>query len=230
MGNKKVKRLSVNTMDKLIEHLKKTKETTKPLTYEVGTEKITINVKYQLSFEEMKSLINVVVDNSFVDNKYNECNKMFVLFKAILAYYTNLKFDYSNEDKSVEMLFNTSLFCDITNKINFKQYEYIIECINNEINYIRQSNLHHLQEKYQKLEIELKTKINQEQDTLVNEIANLIVPIQQTFEVYNSDEMRNAYKKLSNMNSDEIAKLAYEIKTDKEKRNLQLVDDENAEE
>lgn len=230
MGNKKVKRLSVNTMDKLIEHLKKTKETTKPLTYEVGTEKITINVKYQLSFEEMKSLINVVVDNSFVDNKYNECNKMFVLFKAILAYYTNLKFDYSNEDKSVEMLFNTSLFCDITNKINFKQYEYIIECINNEINYIRQSNLHHLQEKYQKLEIELKTKINQEQDTLVNEIANLIVPIQQTFEVYNSDEMRNVYKKLSNMNSDEIAKLAYEIKTDKEKTNLQLVDDENAEE
>lgn len=230
MGNKKVKRLSVNTMDKLIEHLKKTKETTKPLTYEVGTEKITINVKYQLSFEEMKSLINVVVDNSFVDNKYNECNKMFVLFKAILAYYTNLKFDYSNEDKSVEMLFNTSLFCDITNKINFKQYEYIIECINNEINYIRQSNLHHLQEKYQKLEIELKTKINQEQDTLVNEIANLIVPIQQTFEVYNSDEMRNIYKKLSNMNSDEIAKLAYEIKTDKEKTNLQLVDDENAEE
>ena len=230
MKNKQVKRLSVNMMDKLIEHLKKTNEKIKPLTYKVDNEEITIDVKYQLSFEEMKSLIDVVVDNSFVNNKYNECNKIFVLFKAILAYYTNLKFDYSNEDKSVEMLFNTSLLLDITKKINVKQYDYILECINNEIDYIKQNKIYHLQEKYQKLENELTVKINQEQDMLVKEIANLIVPMQQIFESYNSDEMKNVCEKLANMNSEEIAKLVYDIKMEKEKTNLQLENNKNAKE
>lgn len=227
MRNKKVKRLSVNTMDKLIEHLKKIKEVVKPLTYTVGNEDITIDVKYQLSFEEMKSMIDVVVENSFVDGKYNECNKLFILFKAILAYYTNLKFDYANEDKSVELLFNTNLLSNITNRVNINQYNYINRCIDKQIDYIKQSNVFQLQEKYHKLENELRIRINQEQDELVKEITNLVAPIKQTINAYNSEEMRNVYKKLSNMDSEEIAKLVYEIKTEKENRKLELVDNTN---
>lgn len=116
------------------------------------TESIDIEVKRLLDTDEMASFVDGVANATFKNDVYMPAVHNLVLAKAIIGYYTNLKISVidKNTKESVSLIPNEYLtrlvFCtniveDVKSKINIEQLDYMVDAIDNSIEFKKQEIL-----------------------------------------------------------------------------------------
>lgn len=165
----KIKQISVNQIDKIIScQDDNSKNTT--IQYNVdNNEEISIVVTPLLKPEDTSGFVDSVVDAVFVNDDYNTALYELVYSKAILAYYTNIKYDITNE-KLNKIVYCTNIIDMIIEKINRMQLSDINDAINKKIEF--KKNLIISEQK--KLLDDAVIRLNTEQDKMVTQISSLV--------------------------------------------------------
>lgn len=171
----------------------------------------TIKVKSLLNFDEMTGFVNSVVNAIYNENGYTPIVEKVALIRATLAYYTNLEFDYKNENTTMNLLYNTTLYDDILDRINSKQYEDMLNAISVAVDYKLQSNVSVIEQKYKDLSVIFEN----EQKELMTQMEKLCEVFGKIGENFNSNEIKLLIEKIANKDETEIAKEVLNIANEK---------------
>lgn len=171
----------------------------------------TIKVKALLNFDEMTGFVNSVVNAICNENGYIPIVEKVALIRATLAYYTNLEFNYKNENTTINLLYNTTLYDDILDRINSKQYEDMLNAISVAVDYKLQSNVSAIEQKYKDLSVIFEN----EQKELVSQLEKLCEVFGKIGENFNSNEIKLLIEKIANKDETEIAKEVLNIANEK---------------
>ena len=171
----------------------------------------TIKVKSLLNFDEMTGFVNSVVNAICNENSYTPIVEKVALIRATLAYYTNLEFDYKNENTTMNLLYNTTLYDDILDRINSKQYEDMLNAISVAVDYKLQSNVSAIEQKYKDLSVIFEN----EQKELMSQLEKLCEVFGKIGENFNSNEIKLLIEKIANKDETEIAKEVLNIANEK---------------
>lgn len=171
----------------------------------------TIKVKSLLNFDEMTGFVNSVVNAICNENSYTPIVEKVALIRATLAYYTNLEFDYKNENTTMNLLYNTTLYDDILDRINSKQYEDMLNAISVAVDYKLQSNVSAIEQKYKDLSVIFEN----EQKELMSQMEKLCEVFGKIGENFNSNEIKLLIEKIANKDETEIAKEVLNIANEK---------------
>jgi len=112
---KKQNKISVNTMDKIIEATKKEPDI---ITYEVDGESINITVKPYLTLKEHQSFISDIADAVFVNGAYAPNMLNFAYGYNLISYFTNINLP-KNVEKINELLASTNIVENIEDSIQY---------------------------------------------------------------------------------------------------------------
>ena len=170
-----------------------------------------IKVKSMLTFDEMTGFVNSVVNAICNENGYTPVVEKIALIRATLAYYTNLEFDYKNENITMNLLYNTTLYDDILDKINSKQYEDMLNAISVAVDYKLQSNVSAIEQKYKDLSVIFEN----EQKELMSQMEKLVEVFGKIGENFNSNEIKLLVEKIANKDETEIAKEVLNVANEK---------------
>ena len=171
----------------------------------------TIKVKSLLNFDEMTGFVNSVVNAICNENGYTPIVEKVALIRATLAYYTNLEFDYKNENTTMNLLYNTTLYDDILDRINSKQYEDMLNAISVAVDYKLQSNISAIEQKYKDLSVIFEN----EQKELMSQMEKLVEVFGKIGENFNSNEIKLLVEKIANKDETEIAKEVLNVANEK---------------
>lgn len=127
--------VSFNKLDDIInfERKKNKFEKSGTLDFDVNGKTVSISVKDTLSLEEMCAFVNGVVDAVFDGDIYYSALLEPTIAKHIIAFYTDIKDDISNE-RLVSIIYETDILDLIRTKINEKQFKHMTDSILVEIN------------------------------------------------------------------------------------------------
>lgn len=132
---KKVKRISINALEQAVAdyYIK---------TGTIDWRDIEIDIKHTLSLEEMLTFVDSVVRSCFPgeDGGYIPEIKRFVIKCNIINMYTNVSLP-ANTDKKYELICNMDdLIGLVLENVNRRQFDEIVESIDEKIDYIIQTN------------------------------------------------------------------------------------------
>lgn len=133
MANK-VKRISVNALEKCIER--------KPETVDIEWNGLDITVKTRLSFEEMMEFVDGVAESCFAtDTKaFIPVAKDFVIGCLVIEMYSNLTLP-QNVNKKYEIINGCDVVDAILENVDKAQFDAIIKSINEKIRYFIETNV-----------------------------------------------------------------------------------------
>lgn len=123
-------KISFNQIDKMTAGVKRTVDYEKKL--EDGST-ITINIKTSIGPEEMDSLVNSVADAVFVNGEYKPALLDIVWFKALLAYYTNIKTDGLSNERLMALY--VDFYETLCQKIEINHYMALRQAVEDKIKF-----------------------------------------------------------------------------------------------
>lgn len=133
MANK-VKKISINALEKCIER--------KPETVNIEWNGLDITIKTRLSFEEMMAFVDGVAESCFAaDTKaFIPVAKDFVIGCLVIEMYSNLTLP-QNVNKKYEIVSGCDVVDVILENVDKAQFDNIIKSINEKIRYLIEENL-----------------------------------------------------------------------------------------
>lgn len=133
-------KISVNQVDKIIKTQTRNCKEKITIPYKVADDEIIeIVVTPLLSVDEMNSMVNSIAE-TICNDTYNPDLYELVYSKAIMAYYTNLKTDITN-DKLNQIVYCTDIIEKIVNIINPLQLADINDAVDKSIEFKKQEIL-----------------------------------------------------------------------------------------
>lgn len=133
MANK-VKKISINALEKCIER--------KPETVNIEWNGLDITIKTRLSFEEMMAFVDGVAESCFAaDTKaFIPVAKDFVIGCLVIEMYSNLTLP-QNVNKKYEIVSGCDVVDVILENVDKAQFDNIVKSINEKIRYLIEENL-----------------------------------------------------------------------------------------
>ena len=131
----KIKKISINTMDKIV------KEMSNPVEV-FEWQGIEVTVTKTLSLTQMLEFVNNVAESCFTadSGKYMPEVKDFVIKSNVLEMYANFNLP-SNLDHRYEIIYNTDVFEAVLNKINETQFKEMLNAIEHKLDNMAQANI-----------------------------------------------------------------------------------------
>lgn len=131
----KIKKVSINAMDKII------KETNNPVEV-FEWQGIEVTVTNTLSLTKMLEFVNNVVESCFTadEGRYMPEVKDFVIKSNVLEMYANFNLP-SNLDHRYEIIYNTDVFEAVLDRINSTQFKEMLNAIEHKLDNMAQANI-----------------------------------------------------------------------------------------
>ena len=177
------------------------------LIFDINGQSFTIKIKSVISFKDMSSFVNTVVNNSFTDDEYDSVNNEMAFNRCLLAYYTNIPFDIEDIDN---LIYQTNIMDLIKDNVSKKQLSSIKRMILESIDFKQRKIL-----SVQKSKIdELINRIAEEQSEIISEVNKFVETFNDTFSNVNFDvdKMMEIVDKLNSIDLNKVSKELYEVR------------------
>lgn len=172
------------------------------LSYEVdGSEKVDITVLSILPLESVAGIVEAITDAVFADGTYNPALYEYVYSKAILAYFTDLNLDISN-DVLNEIVYSSSLVDDVIDRINKLHLADINDAIEKSIAFRQQ----HLLSSSRKMLEDTNFRIRREQEEIIGQMGQLISVFSEFsngLDGYGKEQIKNDIHQIAGMDEKE---------------------------
>lgn len=150
----KIKMISTNKMDKVINKLGDYVGSTNTITFDIGEdEPVEIVVTKVLPFDKFAQLVTDIVDQCFEirgnHKVYYACKKEFVFKTAVIEAYTNIKTDI-NQAKLYHMINCKKLYEEIVSNIDVAQWDNLIDSVDDQIEFEKKTLITHYEEQFEK--------------------------------------------------------------------------------
>lgn len=131
----KIKKISINTMDKIVKEMRNPVEV-------FEWQGIEVTVTKTLSLTQMLEFVNNVAESCFTadSGKYMPEVKDFVIKSNVLEMYANFNLP-SNLDHRYEIIYNTDVFEAVLDKINETQFKEMLNAIEHKLDNMAQANI-----------------------------------------------------------------------------------------
>lgn len=168
-----------------------------------GESGLEVEVKRSISIEEMDSFIESVADAVFVDGTYKPALREFVFFKAILAYFTNIKTEGMNNERLMGLYI--TIRSGIVSMIDPSVYEWLITAVDERIKWTLDCALSAQKRRLDDAIAEInaeKLMISEQMDSLLTVFERMA----KEAEGFNKDELMADIKKIANKSELDIAR------------------------
>lgn len=150
----KIKMVSTNKMDKVINKLGDYVGSTNTITFDIGEDQpVEIVVTKVLPFDKFAQLVTDIVDQCFEvrgNNKvYYACKKEFVFKTAVIEAYTNIKTDI-NQEKLYHLVNCKQLYEEIVSNIDTAQWDNLIDSVCEQIEFENRALITNYEKQFEK--------------------------------------------------------------------------------
>ena len=168
-----------------------------------GEDGFEVNVKHSISIDDMDAFVESVADALFVNGAYKPALRESVFFKAILAYFTNIKTEGMNNDRLIGLY--VTIRPEIISMIDPSVYEWLIAAVDAKVKWTLDCVLSVQQRSLNDAVAEInaeKSMISEQMDSLLTVFERMA----KEAEGFNKEELMADIKKIANKNELDIAR------------------------
>lgn len=185
-------KLAFRQIDDIIKKARRDDETFR---FDTGEDRVEITVKQWLSVEEITGFVDTVADALFIGGNYNPALRQIVFFKALLAYFTNVKTEGLNNDRLIGLFYIVGP--QIEKRIDANLLSMLHDAVDMRIDWTLKCSLSVQQRRLD----EAIAELNAEKEMITERMEALIAVFERMAseaEGFNKEELMKDIKKIAN--------------------------------